>query len=381
MTASADNIDKDPEVFGPPFEMPETPAWIRAKKQEEDFAIEENRRELGIKTPEDIFDKDEPRQDEDTKEPNVDVNTSVMSAESLFEAATPKVLEVPVIEGPINTGFNLMVLDTTPITLIKINPGAEIWLQFAQAVQHGTPLFGKYTAHKGNTIISVDTARWQGKFKNLPVCEVPKGLNLSAPLTLGGKTPAAFIDEHAKNDPSRKLILIDNLVDFLPTWSVNNTLENLKSDLIALNEPCVEHRIAFMGILDIAEESQKNLWESYKAIQTEACLPVIRVKGEYVNIVTPEVKVSGKGFNSHLEFVDGKWTEKAENEKSAPVLGYTNQGKVLAAVKNMQGEFTAADVTVPGLTLSKVSSALNSLASKKMLERTRPKHFQMNSNK
>jgi len=362
---------------------PNPPSWlIDQKKKEEEMAMAQTRQNLGITNPEDIFDKNEPAQDQGAKEPNVDHNTSTMSVESLFGGAPQKVQEEPVIDGLANTGLNFMVLDTTLLAYKKIKPGAEICLLIAQAVQRGTPLFGKYPAQKGNTIISVDAARWAGKFENLPVVEKPTGLMVSAPQILGGKSPAAFIDEQTTKNPDAKLLIIDNLADFLPTWgNVGNTTEALMSDLNALHDACAKHRIALGAILDIAEESQKNLWDSYKAIQTEMCLPVIRIKGEYVSNVTPEVKVSGKGFNSHLEFVDGKWTEKVENEKSTTVLDYTNQGKVLAAVKDMQGEFTAANVTVTGLNLSQVSSALSSLATKGMLERTRQKHFRMNSNK
>lgn len=166
------------------IEAPETPTWAQKTQNSAELSLDEVRQKLNINKPEDIFDKEETTEAEVSKEPSFTPDTSIMSAESLFGAATPKVLEVPVIKGPVNTGCNLMVLDTTPITPNKIKPGAEMWLQFAQAVQTGTPLFGKYPAHKGNTTISVATARWQGKFKTLPVFETPKGLEVSAPLTL-----------------------------------------------------------------------------------------------------------------------------------------------------------------------------------------------------
>lgn len=261
------------------------------------------------------------------------------------DASSPTVTRIPVIEGVIFSGLNIMTVNSN-ISPRGTHLGTDLSLVAAQVVQTGSPLFDKYSSHKGVVIHLANSTSWQDKLGKLTVRETltEKFKFLHTLPKLGGDNPATFMKGLISRQSGLKLLVLYNLVDFLPNWRVTkNNPTLLRDDLNSLDSVGVERGIAILAVVDLAEQANKNLMLNYGYIEG-ASFSRLRVMGKYLGDGTPEVRLSVNGFNIPLGIVKeggkNKWAEKAPIIMTASVSPNTNQGKVLAAIKEMTGEFT-----------------------------------------
>lgn len=303
------------------------------------------------------------------------INTTTVQITSLY--GTPaQAKSVPQMNRSIsNPGVNLMVVNST-------NPGAELWLMVAEASQLGSKLFGNYPADQRNLFIFLNATSWTSKFAGLSgnFEAISTEIDMAdEALKIGEKSQTDFIQTLVSAHPDKKMFVLDNLIDLMPTWRVTkNRPQLLLADHTALHTACVEQDIVVLAVVDIAEKDNRNLMENYSRIEGTN-FSMLHVNGKYRDDGTPEAGLSGNGFDIHLELIDvgdrKKWVEKTPTKKAPRVN--TNQGKVRAAIQDIDGEFTDVDVAekIDDLTLFEIRNALTGLATKGVIHKTRPKHF------